>query len=141
MRHRLAKTLFHEWLGTSKWEKLVLILPFIVLILDLHIFIFAMNHEETTLIIASGFVFILSFLEIIAALEEIHERIVYVSKCIDLKQIIMSTLKDFPVKPTVGQVIKKVQRNYPHGNFTPYELYPVICDVLSNIFSDEDNDE
>jgi len=141
MRHRLAKTLFREWLGTSKWEKLVLILPFIVLVLDLHILIYAANHEETALIISSGFVFILSVLEIIAALEEIHERIAYARKCTDLEQMAVQTVKDFPVKPTVGQVIEKMQRDYPRGNFTLYELYPVACDVLNKLFSDEDDGE
>jgi len=34
-----------------------------------------------------------------------------------------------------------MQRDYPRGNFTPYELYPVACDVLNKLFSDEDDGE
>jgi hypothetical protein len=141
MRHRLSKTVFREWLATTNWEKLVLILPFIVVLLDSHIFLFAMHHQETALLISSGFVFILSVLEIIAALEEIHTRFVEARKCSDLEKMLIEVVKSCKGRPTVGQIIEKMIKEYPDRDFNPYELYPVACDVLSNMFSDEERDE
>lgn len=137
MRHVLVKTLFREWLGATTWEKLVLILPFIVLILDLHIFLFALDHQEMALIMSSGFVLVLSTLEIIAALEEIHEHMVYARKFSSLEKKVADTIRKFPVRPTVGQVIEKMLRDHPQEDLNRYDLYPVVCEVLNNLFTQD----
>jgi membrane protein YdbS with pleckstrin-like domain len=75
MRHRFTRNLFSEILKASKLEKIVLIIPFIVLLFDAEIFHYAWVNNEKNILIASGFVFLLSILEIIVVAKEIHEHL------------------------------------------------------------------
>ncbi|MCD6474312.1 MAG: hypothetical protein J7K47_05360, partial [Thermoplasmata archaeon] len=71
MRHRFARGLLNEILKATRLEKLTLLLPFIVAIIDAEIFYYSITRKEELIIMFSGFVLFLSVLEIIAVLEEI----------------------------------------------------------------------
>lgn len=140
MRHRLARNLLGEAIGTTKWEKLVLVLPFIVLILDMHIFHYSMvNKLQASIIISSGFVLALSIVEIIAALGEINEHLSHAKKYSSLESMVTKVVTQFNHEPTVRQVVEKMSSEYPGERFSRYELYPVVCDVLNNIFPNKKN--
>jgi len=139
MRHLLGRTLLRELFGTTRWEKLVLLLPFVVLIVDMDIFYYALINKEPSIIISSGFVLTLSIVEIIAALGEINERLSHVKKYSSLESMVTKVVTQFNHEPTVRQVVEKISSEYPGERFSRYELYPVVCDVLNNIFSNKKN--
>ena len=66
MRHRLIRHLVSDIFKASKLEKIVLIIPFIVLIVDTEIFYYAWIKDEKTILIAAAFVLFLSVLEIVS---------------------------------------------------------------------------
>jgi sensor histidine kinase regulating citrate/malate metabolism len=134
MRHRLSRILIGELLGSTRREKLVLLLPFVVLIFDLLIFHYSIVNREFSIIISSGFVLALSVLEIIAALGEINERLACAKKHSSLESMVTEVAKQFDYEPTVRQVVEKMSYEHPEEKFSRYELYPVVCNVLNDIF-------
>ena len=133
MRHRLARRLFREFTTATKWEKLVLIIPFIVLFIDADIFYYAWSRHMVSLLILSSFVLVFSVIEIFAALQEIREHIASARKCSELEKRVIDAIGNFPMRPTAGQVIEKMLRDNPHDDIGRYDLYPVVCKVLSTL--------
>ena len=105
MRHRLVRQICRELVTTTKWERVVLFIPFMVLVIDADIFYYAWTHHKITLILLSSIVLILSSVEIIAVIKEIHERISYAQKYSSIEKQVLETVKKFAGKPTVGQVM------------------------------------
>lgn len=138
MRHRLARKLFREFIETTKWEKLVLILPFIVLAIDTHIFYFALLHQETAILISSGFVLVLSLIEIIVALKEIHTHFTEARKDAEIQAMVVDGIQSFNQRPTVSQVLWKISDS--ECRFSRHELYPFVCDAIASLFPDDDDE-
>ncbi len=112
MRHRYCRKFLEELGSATRWEKIVLIIPFIVLLADAEIFYYSIIHHDELIILASGFVLFLSIIEIIAALKEIH---VYVSSSVrqtGLEEIIREIIQEMG-DPLVKEVVKK------YGNAIP----------------------
>lgn len=135
MRHRLARQVFKELVTTTKWEKIVLLIPFIVLIIDADIFYYSWMHDKAILILLSSIVLVLSFVEIIAVLKEIHERIAHAQKCSAIEKKVLQAVQQFKEKPTVGQVMAMLSDNDTE-KFSRFELYPVVCEVLNSLYRD-----
>jgi hypothetical protein len=134
MRHRLSRMLLSQVLGTTKWEKLVFILPFVVLIVDADIFYYSIVNKEPSIIISSGFVLALSVIEIIAAAGEIRDHFSYVRKYSLLERKIADVIRHFESEPTVSQVMEKFFSENPNEKLSRYELYPVVCNILNDEF-------
>ncbi|HDN96131.1 MAG TPA: hypothetical protein ENG71_03605 [Thermoplasmatales archaeon] len=128
MRHRLIRGVFSELLKASKIEKIVLILPFIVLILDADIFYFAWKNNEKNILIASGFVLLLSVLEIFAALKEIHEHVYALRRKEILEKRLRKIMKRIE-RPTVRKIVDKFMAEYPK-EFDISEVYHVACGLI-----------
>lgn len=129
MRHRRCRKLFSELGSATRWEKIVLFIPFAVLIVDAEIFYYSLLHHEESIILASGFVLLLSIIEIIAALKEIH---VYVSSSvrqIGLEEAIREIIQEMG-DPLVKEVVQKVQRRYPDEGYSRAEIYHLVCKML-----------
>ena len=129
MRHRRCRTFLSELGSATRWEKIVLIIPFAVLIADAEIFIYSIIHHDETIILASGFVLFLSVIEIIAALKEIH---VYVSSSlrqIGLEETIRETMQEMG-DPLVKEVVQKVRQRYPDEGYSRSEIYHLVCKIL-----------
>ncbi len=131
MRHRFIRSFMGEIFKASKLEKIVLIIPFIVLIIDLEIFIFAWQKKEFYIFINASFVLFLSILEIIAVVKEINEHISSVRN----REIIMESLRRMAKKmerPTVRKLmdefIKKHRKDYGVD-----EVYAAACEVMSEM--------
>ncbi len=135
MRHRLFRQICRELVTTTKWERVVLFIPFVVLIIDADIFYYAWTHHKVTLIFLSSIVLILSTAEIIAVIKEIHEHISYAQKYTTIEQRVLETVKKFQEKPTVGQVMAAMS-NQDGNEFSRFEVYPVVCEVLNSLYSD-----
>ncbi len=138
MRHRLVRQICRELVTTTKWERVVLFIPFIVLLIDADIFYYAWTHHKVTLILLSSIVLILSSVEIIAVTKEIHEHIAYAQKYSSIEQQVLETVKKFPEKPTVGQVMAAMS-NDGAKDFSRFDVYPVVCEVLNSLYSDGDD--
>ncbi|MCD6299218.1 MAG: hypothetical protein J7L93_01250 [Thermoplasmata archaeon] len=134
MRHRLARTLMGKAIGATKWEKSVLVLPFVVLVVDTHIFYYSLVNRAPSIILSSGFVLALSIVEIFAALEEISEHLAYAKKHSSLESRVADVVRQFDSEPTVRQVVERMFSEYPGEDFSRYELYPMVCDVLNDMF-------
>jgi len=141
MRHRLSRMLLSQMLGTTKWEKLVFILPFVVLIVDADIFYYSVVNKEPSIIISSGFVLALSLLEIIAAAGEIHDHFSYTKRYATLEKRLSDIVRHFESEPTVGQVMDRFFSEHPDEKLSRYELYPVVCDVLNDEFPNKKREE
>jgi len=128
MRHRFVRNLFQEILKASRLEKIVLIIPFIVLILDAEIFYFALVNEEKRILLASAFVLILSILEIFAVLEEIHNHLTKLMRREFLEEKIREIAGEME-RPTVRKIVDKFMASYPK-KYSVDEVYEVACDVL-----------
>ncbi len=129
MRHRFIRTLFGEIFKATRIEKIVLLLPFLVLIFDAEIFYFALLHKEKNIMIASAFVLFLSVLEIIAVFGEIHERISGIRR----KEILMEKLRQIAEnmkKPTVRKIMDTFMEKYGE-EYSVNEVYHATCDLLS----------
>jgi len=128
MRHRLIRGIFSEFLKASKVEKIVLLLPFIVLIFDAEIFYFAWVKNEKNILIASGFVLFLSILEIFAALKEIHEHVYALRKRELLEERLRKIMRKID-KPTVRKIVDKYMAEYPK-EFDIREVYHIACSLI-----------
>jgi hypothetical protein len=138
MRHRLFRRVCQELVTTTKWERIVLFVPFVVLIIDADIFYYAWTHHKITLILLSSIVLILSSVEIIAVIKEIHEHIQYTQRYSTIEKMILNAVKKIPGKPTVGQVMVTLS-NDASGEFSLFEIYPVVCEVLNSLYRDSDD--
>ena len=139
MRHRLVRQICRELVTTTKWERVVLFVPFMVLVIDADIFYYAWTHHKVTLILLSSIVLILSSVEIIAVIKEIHEHIAYAQKYSCIEKRVLKTVKKFEGKPTVGQVMTAMA-NQDGKEFSRFELYPVVCEVLNSLYKNDEND-
>jgi hypothetical protein len=129
MRHKRCRKLLSELGSATRWEKIVLFIPFAVLIVDAEIFYYSLLHHEEIIILASGFVLFLSIIEIIAALQDIH---VYVSSSVrqtGLEEIIRETIQEMG-DPVVKEVVKKVRQRYPDEGYGRDEIYHLVCRIL-----------
>lgn len=129
MRHRLIRSIGKEMLSATRLEKIALLLPFIVLLIDTEIFYYSFVHKETTIVIASSFVLILSVLEIVAVLREIHTHVFEVRKKDEIEKRIEDIIKEFEEEPTVKEVIEKFCEASPEDYPRSY-LYHIVCNVL-----------
>ena len=128
MRHRFLRNLFSEILTTSKIIKIVLIIPFIVLLFDAEIFYYSWTNNEKTILIASAFVLFLSILKIVAVIGEIHEHISKVRRREILEERLRKVAKKIE-KPTVRKIIDEFMVKYPE-EYSVSEVYHAACDML-----------
>jgi len=131
MRHRFIRSFMGEIFKASKLEKIVLIIPFIVLIIDLEIFIFAWQKKEFYIFINASFVLFLSILEIIAVVKEINEHISSVRN----REIIMESLRRMAKKmerPTVRKLMDEFIRKH-REDYGVDEVYAAACEVMSEM--------
>lgn len=140
MRHRLVRQICRELVTTTKWERVVLFIPFVVLLIDADIFYYAWTHHKFTLIFLSSIVLILSSVEIVAVIKEIHEHISYAQKYSTIEKRVVEAVKEFPTKPTVGQVTAALSDNDPE-EFSRFEVYPVVCEVLNTLYNNGAEEE
>lgn len=131
MRHRFIRNLFAEMLKASRLEKLVLIIPFIVLIFDAEIFYFAWKNKEENILIASSFVLFLSILEILAVMKEIHEHVNRLRRREILEEKLRKIMKTME-KPTVRKVVDKFMASYP-DEYSIKEVYHVTCNLIDEL--------
>jgi hypothetical protein len=131
MRHRLLRNIFGDIVKASRLAKIVLLIPFIVLLIDAEIFIYAWTHSEKTVLLFSGFVLLLSVLEIVVVVGEIHEHLSETRRR-ELIEERVRAIAEGMENPTVRAVIDAFLKEYPR-EFKMSEIYHVTCDLMCEL--------
>ena len=130
MRHKLFRRTLQEIGKATRWEKMALVLPFLVLVLDAHIFYYAAyHHVHAAITVASGFVLILSVLEIFACLKEIHAYVSSTARQACLEETIREIIQELG-DPQVREVVAKVMKRCPDEGYGRSEIYRCACKIL-----------
>jgi len=124
----LIRSVFRELFGASRLEKVVLFIPFIVLIIDADIFYYAWRHGEQSILTASAFVLILSILEILAVVEELHKHLSITRRREQLEEKLRGIVEEMD-RPTVRKVMDAFMKKYP-DEYRVSEVYHAACDML-----------
>jgi hydrogenase maturation factor len=127
VRHRFARGLLNEILKATRLEKLTLLLPFIVAIIDAEIFYYSITRKEELIIMFSGFVLFLSVLEIIAVLEEIKMYVERARRKEEIEERLMKIAKTIE-NPTVKRLIDEFLKEYE--GYSSQEIYPIACRII-----------
>ena len=127
MRHRFARGLIKEILVATRLEKITLLLPFIVALIDAEIFYYSLKRREELLIIFSAFVLFLSILEIIAVLEEIRMFVERAMRREEIEEKMMKLAKKLE-NPTVKKLIDEFMKKY--REYSSQEVYPIACRII-----------
>lgn len=127
MRHRFARGLIKEILVATRLEKITLLLPFIVALIDAEIFYYSLKRREELLIIFSAFVLFLSILEIIAVLEEIRMFVERAIRREEIEEKMMKLAKKLE-NPTVKKLIDEFMKKY--REYSSQEVYPIACRII-----------
>ena len=127
MRHRFVRGLLNEILKATRLEKITLLLPFIVALIDAEIFYYSLKRREELLIIFSAFVLFLSILEIIAVLEEIRMFVERAIRREEIEEKMMKLAKKLE-NPTVKKLIDEFMKKY--REYSSQEVYPIACRII-----------
>jgi len=133
VRHRLTRGILKELLKTTRLEKITLLLPFIVAIIDAEIFYYSLKRGEEMIIIFSAFVLFLSVLEIIAVIEEIKIFIERARRREKIEEMIFEIAKKME-RPTVKKIIDKFMEE--NKGYSYQEIYPIVCHVIELLKKD-----
>ncbi|MCD6171047.1 MAG: hypothetical protein J7J36_01310 [Thermoplasmata archaeon] len=127
MRHRFIREWAKDFIKANVIEKLILLLPFIVLIIDAEIFYYSLTRGEETIIIASSFVLLLSIMEIIAVSKEIVSYINKTKREADIEKEIIKIIEEMD-NPNVKKVVNKFMEM--NKGYSMQEVYPVACKII-----------
>ena len=127
MRHRFTRGLIGEILKATKLEKLSLILPFIVLIIDAEIFYYSLKRGEEMIIIFSSFVLFLSVVEIITVMGEIGLYMEKARRNEEIEKHLIEIAKKTD-NPTVKKIIDEFMNKYE--GYSYQEVYPIACRIV-----------
>lgn len=127
MRHRFIREWAKDFIKANVIEKLILLLPFIVLIIDAEIFYYSLTRGEETIIIASSFVLLLSIMEIIAVSKEIVSYINKTKREADIEKEIIKIIEEMD-NPNVKKVVNKFMEM--NKGYSMQEVYPVVCKII-----------
>lgn len=128
MRHRFLRERFKEIFSATIIEKIALIIPFLVLIWDIEIFYYSLINREKYIFIFSIFVLILSSIEIIVVIEEIHQHFSEIKRRKELREIVKKIVSESK-EENVKKIVKKVIKKYPE--YSVSDIYHVACELLS----------
>ncbi|MBC7128769.1 MAG: hypothetical protein H5T45_03440 [Thermoplasmatales archaeon] len=128
MRHRFLRDRIKEIFSATIIEKLALVIPFLVLLWDIEIFYYSLVNREEYILIFSIFVLILSSIEIIVVIEEIHQHFGEIKKMKKLRKIVKKIVDETEEK-NVKKIVKKVIKKNPE--YSMADIYHVVCEILN----------
>ncbi|MBC7081483.1 MAG: hypothetical protein H5T44_04505 [Thermoplasmatales archaeon] len=128
MRHRFLRERLKEIFSATILEKIAIIIPFIVLLWDIEIFYYSLVNRERYIFIFSIFVLILSSIEIIVVIEEIHQHFGEIRKKRALRKIVKKIV-DETEERYVKEIVRKVIKKHPEYSIS--DIYHVACELLN----------
>ncbi|RLF27544.1 MAG: hypothetical protein DRN08_02015 [Thermoplasmata archaeon] len=128
---RLNKTrnIIRELTDSPLIEKISFLLPFVVLLIDIVILEHAVRIREGYIIVLTTLLFVLSTVEIVVVLDEIHRH--YQKNNFERKLTIK--LDDFIIKRrkrSVKNTVEDFIREYPEYNSYRNEVYHIACQIM-----------
>ena len=128
MRHRFFRGRIKEIFSATIIEKLAIIIPFLVMLWDIEIFYYSLVNREEYIFIFSIFVLILSSIEIIVVMEEIHKNFSEIKKKKELREIVKKIVDETEEK-NVKKIVSKVIKKNPE--YSMADIYHVVCEILN----------
>jgi hypothetical protein len=130
VRFNKLRNFLKEFAESPKIEKITFLLPFLVIIVDIILIEHAIRINEYYIIVLTTLLFILSILEIIVVVREIH----YHRKDLLFEETLTITLDDFIIAGRKKNVIETVQEFidlYPQYKNYRNKVYHITCDIMN----------
>ncbi len=137
VRFRWLRNRLKELSQSTFIERILLVFPFFILVLDLYMLHHALGVGDCKIIIPAILLFIFSVAEIIVAFDEIHEHILNTLSDKKISRKVKSVIKDSKHNMTVKKAMELSLEKYPELKKYRRKLYHVICQVLSEEMDDE----
>ena len=131
VRFRRIRNRLKEITESTTTERILLILPFFILLLDLYLFIHAIYLRDIYVIIPVMILLVFSLMEILVTLEEIHERALEHLKYRDMERKVRRAMGKARSKVTVRSLLNHLLEEHPELKDHEKTLYHVICQILS----------
>jgi len=131
VRFRRIRNRLREIAESTTTERLLLILPFFIMSLDLYLFIHALSLRDIYVIIPVLILLAFSLMEIVVTLEEIHERALEHIKYKNLEAKVRKAMKKAKSGVTVRSLMNHILEEHPELKDHEKALYHVICQILA----------
>ncbi len=137
VRFRWLRNRLKELSQSTFIERVLLVFPFFILVLDLYMLHHAMSIGDQKIIVPATLLFIFSVMEIIVAFDEIHEHVIETLSDKKISKKVRSVVKGSKHNMTVKRAMELSLEKYPELRKYRRKLYHVICQVLSEEMVDE----
>ena len=123
------RTYIKEFAESPRFEKISFIPPFLILIVDIILIRHALNVNEGYVIVLTAILLVISIIEILFVVEEIHEH--YLRTNFD--RILTIRLDDYIFeknKKNVKNIVEGFISTYPNYSKNRNEIYHVVCQIM-----------
>ncbi len=131
VRFRKIRNRLREVAESTFTERLLLILPFFIMSLDLYLFIHALSLRDVYVIVPVLILLAFSIMEILVTLEEVHERAMEHKKYRDLEAKVRKAIGRAANNVTVRSLMNHILEEHPELRDHEKALYHVICQILA----------
>jgi len=131
VRFRRIRNRLREIGESTTTERLLLILPFFIMSLDLYLFIHALSLRDIYVIVPVLILLAFSLMEIFVTLEEIHERALEHMKYKNLEAKVRKAMSKAKSRVTVRSLMNHILEEHPELKDHEKALYHVICQILA----------
>ncbi|HDO19296.1 MAG TPA: hypothetical protein ENG74_01070 [Thermoplasmatales archaeon] len=140
VRYRWFRSWLKEIVESTFVEKVLLMLPFVILVLDLYMLNHALHVNDVYVIMPATLLFIFSVAEIVVALDEIHEHAKESILSRKISSRVRSLIKNSNEKLTVKRVMALSLEKYPELKKYRKQLYHIVCQTLAERRKEETED-
>ena len=131
VRFRRQKRWLKELAESTTTERILLILPFFILSLDLYLLLHALSLGDMYIIVPVLILFAFSVVEIVVTLDEIHERAVELLRYKKLETKVRKAMEKKSSRVTVRSLLNDILEEHPELRDHEKSLYHVICQILA----------
>lgn len=130
-RSGAIREFIRDYYGSSRWEKLALIPPFIILFMELFLLGYDLNHDVDFIVIEFTLILVaISLVEIVIVGKEIHE---HTHEC-DYREELAILLDDFIARSrykSVKNILSSFINHYPQYRVYRSDIYRITCQILA----------
>lgn len=129
VRFDMVRRFISEVSESPEIEKISFILPFFVVAIDVILIEHAVRINEHYIIVLTTTLFILSVLEIIVVIREIHKH----RQDINFEQVLTIQLDDFVMEcnqKNVKNIVQNFIKKYPEYEKYRNEVYHITCKIM-----------
>lgn len=130
-RSGAIREFIRDYYGSSRWEKLAFIPPFIILFMELFLLVYDLNHDVDFIVIEFTVILVvISLFEIIIVGKEIHEH----THESDYREELAILLDDFIARSrykSVKNILHSFINAYPQYRVYRSDIYRITCQILA----------